>query len=79
MAAVATTRRATQSSSSTSDLLDLLRRDVAALEPLADAGEGTPLEHLAEVPVLDAGDQHARRVGADVDAGAEHSAGAMLP
>ena len=40
---------------------------------------GAALEHLLEVPGGDVGDQHARRVGADVDAGAEHSAGAMLP
>ena len=54
------------------DLGDLLARDLPALQPLADAREGALLEHLAEPPVRDVGDQHARRVGADVDAGAEH-------
>jgi hypothetical protein len=55
------------------DLVDLLARDLAALEALAQAREGTPLQHFAEAAVLDVGDQHARGVGADVDAGAEHS------
>ena len=61
------------------DLLDLRARDLAALEALADARERAPLDHLAEVAIHDVGDQHARRVGPDVDAGAEHSARAMLP
>ena len=57
------------------DLGDLLARDLAALQPLADARERALLQHLAEPAVLDVGDQHARRVGADVDAGAEHFGG----
>ena len=61
------------------DLVDLLARDLAALEALAQPGEGPPLEHLAQAAVLDVGDQHARGVGADVDAGAEHSLGERLP
>ena len=61
------------------DLVDLLARDLAALEALADAREGTPLEHLAQRAVLDVGDQHASGVGPDVDAGTEHSLGTILP
>ena len=84
IAAVATTRIASRAElldqvallgDHARDLVDLLARDLAALQALAEAGERAPLEHLAEAAVLDVGDQHARRVGADVDAGAEHSLG----
>ena len=57
IAAVATTRTAPQPSCSTSarlpghhggDLRDLRARDLASLEPLADARELAALDHLAE-------------------------------
>ena len=39
---------------------------------LADAGEGTLLEELSQLPVGGLGDEQARRVRADVDAGVGH-------
>ena len=58
------------------DLVDLLARDLGRG---ADAREGTPLKHLVEAPVLHVGDEHTRRVRADVDAGAHHSRPGRMP
>jgi hypothetical protein len=41
----------------------------------AEACEGALLQHLGEAPVLHVGDEHARRVRADVDTGANHRHG----
>ena len=55
------------------DLLDLLLGDRAVLEQaLVDARIGALLHDLAQLPLLGLGDEHACRVGADVDRGAEH-------
>ena len=52
---------------------DLLLVDaVVALAALADAGEGALLEELSQLPVGGLGDEQARRVRADVDAGVGH-------
>ena len=56
---------------------DLLVRDAAvALRVGADLRVGALLHHLAELALLRLGDEHARRVRADVDGRAEHRLGA---
>ena len=57
-------------------LLDLRARDLGPrLQALADPRERPPLQHLAQPAVAGVGDEHARRVRADVDAAADHWSG----
>jgi len=55
------------------DLADLLQRDrVVSLQILADPRKRPLAQQLAHAPVDRLGDQQARRVGADIDAGTDH-------